>query len=167
MAFSSFGTLRPRFKFPSQKSLVIRPSFFISTPKWLLLRLNGDFVSGNFNSDGKEASKTFWFAILNLMRRCMVICSNPVSADRLNFGHLQQNHLQQPFAAKIGHLQRPLRKFFTLFYLHLRSKKVESLRNTLAIGLRNSFTRSHSIMTRGSVTLPCATIPHLSCFSKS
>ena len=27
--------------------------------------------------------------------RCMVICSNPVSANPLNFGHLQQNHLQQ------------------------------------------------------------------------
>ena len=51
----------------------------------------------------------------------MVICSNPVSADPLNFGHLQQNHLQQSFAATIcsknrifaakkGHLQRPLRK---------------------------------------------------------
>ena len=33
--------------------------------------------------------------------RCMVICSNPVSADPLNFGHLQQNHLQQSFAATI------------------------------------------------------------------
>ena len=45
--------------------------------------------------------------------------------------------------------------------LALRSKKAGRFEKLLG------FARSHSIVTRGSVSLSCATTPHSSCFSKS
>ena len=48
-----------------------------------------------------------------------------------------------------------------LFQLPLRSKKAERFEKLLR------FDRSHYIVTRGSVSLSCATTPHPSCFSKS
>ena len=47
------------------------------------------------------------------------------------------------------------------FDLPFRSKKAGRFDKLLG------FTRSHSIVTRGSASLSCATTPHLSCFSKS
>ena len=46
-------------------------------------------------------------------------------------------------------------------FLPLRSKKEGSFAKLVG------FARSHSIVTRGSVSLSCATTPHNSCFSKS
>ena len=42
--------IRPHFKFPSHKLLVIRPLFLHFTPEWLLIRPYGDFVSGLITS---------------------------------------------------------------------------------------------------------------------
>ena len=46
-------------------------------------------------------------------------------------------------------------------FLPIRSKKAGNFEKLLG------FARSHSIVTRGSVSLSCATTPHISCFSNS
>ena len=49
--FKIWLVIRPHFKFPTQKLSVIRPLFFkIFTPKWLLIRPDGDFLQALITS---------------------------------------------------------------------------------------------------------------------